>query len=245
MTRKTSDRLPEQRARQAEDPDGYYEHRKQHYRSAAMAGMYDATRFSGRRRRRHLREERVLLRTLDDARLYSLIGPSPTILDIPAGTGRFLPALKAWGARCLSADISREMLLEAKKRAEQDEPMLVMCDAASLPLKDDCVEAVISIRFFFHIPTAVRITMLREFRRVSRGCIIVEYRRADSLPHLFRVLLHKIGLRHAPQPRVSMTDIVHELEAAGLRLVGTYSVVPVFSDKLLVVARRPAGRQGK
>ena len=88
------DRLPAQRARQAEDPQGYYAHRKEHDRSDEIAASYDETRFRGSRLRRHVREESLLLAILREPRIAAMTGAAPVILDIPAGTGRFLRALE-------------------------------------------------------------------------------------------------------------------------------------------------------
>ena len=118
--------------------------------------------------------------------------PRSTVLDLPCGTGRFHPILANHGVQIVSADISPDMIDQARARlttASNASP-LVMCDAEFLPFKDRSFDYVLCMRFFNLIPPAVAATMLREIRRVSRRGLLIEVRfdRRNSLLNMARDL---------------------------------------------------------
>jgi ubiquinone/menaquinone biosynthesis C-methylase UbiE len=99
-----------------------------------------------------------------------------TILDTPVGTGRFLPLLVGQGLKVKGTDISADMVAEAHRQYDHLGPAVELSvgDAERLALPDQSVDGVISWRFFHLIPMPVLERVLREFRRVSRGPILVQ-----------------------------------------------------------------------
>jgi ubiquinone/menaquinone biosynthesis C-methylase UbiE len=238
-------------------PALYYEQRKRHYQDARVAAGYDARRFEGSRSRRNRAKWRAIDRAL------ALAGRPAEVLDLPTGTGRFVDSLLGEGGveLLVGADISREMMTvaqyrtaataapaapaaaatgapspgrpEARRRAD-----FVQCDAEALPFRDGSFDAVLTIRFFFHLPPDVRARILREMARVSRRWVIADYRHRHSLRHALRRLGHAVGLRPAPPPRISREELEREVEAAGLRVREVFVVTPLFSDKWVVLCER-------
>jgi ubiquinone/menaquinone biosynthesis C-methylase UbiE len=98
------------------------------------------------------------------------------VLDLPAGTGRFLEMLLERGLHVQAADISEDMLAEIRKRYPQLPAALTLAtgDAEQLPLPDASVDYVLSWRFFHLLPLPVTDRVLAEFRRVCRRQIIVQ-----------------------------------------------------------------------
>lgn len=104
------------------------------------------------------------------------LAPGATILDLPAGTGRFLRVFLERGLKVQARDISTDMLAEIHRRfaplpAEVD---VRVGDAEQLDLPSDAVDFVISWRFFHLIPLDVLGRVLSEFRRVCRGTVVVQ-----------------------------------------------------------------------
>lgn len=104
------------------------------------------------------------------------LSPGTTILDVPTGTGRFLPFFLDRGLGVHAQDISTDMLAEIRRRFS---PLpagleLRVGDAERLDLPDDTVDQVISWRFIHLVPPPVVGRVLSEFRRVCRGMIVVQ-----------------------------------------------------------------------
>jgi ubiquinone/menaquinone biosynthesis C-methylase UbiE len=99
-----------------------------------------------------------------------------TVLDLPAGTGRFLEILLGCGLRVQAVDISTDMLAEIRKRHPQLPAALTLAtgDAEQLPVPDASVDFVLSWRFFHLLPLSVIDRVLAEFRRVCRRQIVVQ-----------------------------------------------------------------------
>jgi len=221
---------------QGEDAERYYAIRKGFYQDAALAESYDAHRFAGARSRRNRAKWRAISKALAAA------GDVRDVLDLPTGTGRFVASFLDAGCAVTGADISREMMGVARQKTSGRDGVrgFVQADAERLPFRDGAFDCVASIRFFMHLTPEVRRGVLREYARVSRRWMIVDYRHRGSLRNVLRRWAHALGLRGAPQPRVSRADVEAETSAAGLRVVSIIVVTPVFSDKWIVLCEKRA-----
>lgn len=99
-----------------------------------------------------------------------------TLLDVPAGTGRFLSCFLEWGMNVYARDISADMLTEIHRQFSPlpDRLDVRVGDAERLDLPDDATDHVISWRFIHLVPPEVVDRVLREFRRVCRGTIVLQ-----------------------------------------------------------------------
>jgi SAM-dependent methyltransferase len=73
-----------------------------------------------------------------------------TVLDIPVGTGRFVPIYKELGCRLVGVDISPDMLAETRRAAEAEgyaPDALELADATGLPGHFQA-DVAVSVRFF-------------------------------------------------------------------------------------------------
>ena len=89
------------------------------------------------------------------------LGPGKTVLEVGAGTGKFIPALRQSGARLLAlepVDAMRQHLATAHGDVE-----VLAGTAASIPLPDGEVDAVVCAQAFHWFATEAA---LQEFRRV-------------------------------------------------------------------------------
>jgi ubiquinone/menaquinone biosynthesis C-methylase UbiE len=220
---------------QGRDPALYYRLRKHHYRDDVLASRYDDSRFGGARARRNAAKWRAISRAMDRA------GDIRTVLDLPTGTGRFLPQLIARGVSVVGADISREMMLVGRKKAAAlagASVRFAQCDAEALPFSEGSFDCVLTIRFLFHLTAEARVRALTEFARVSRRWVIADYRHRYSLRYVRQATGHRLRLRGPAEPRVSRSQMEAELVAAGLRTDKILSIAPVFSDKWVVLCER-------
>jgi ubiquinone/menaquinone biosynthesis C-methylase UbiE len=201
------------------------------WRDERVAGEYEARRFRtplGRlKHRRDVRLVLALLRGVPRVRV---------VLDLPCGTGRLLPALRAEGYRATGADVALEMLRQGLA-LRPGRAALVQADVAALPFRSGAFDAVVSLRFLFHLSVDERRRCFAEMRRVARGGVVlgeVRYRR--TLKHLARWLRSRMGLAARYRPSAGRGELEAELAAAGLELLRLRPVSRLFSDKALFLA---------
>lgn len=220
--------------------DGY-EYKREFYRSAQVADDYDFHRFSSpERQKRNARKWAAIRKAL------SRTSGVQTILDLPCGTGRFTGALAREGYQVVGSDISLEMLIKAATVEVVTKPDssggvrgYLQANAEHLPLRDDSLDCVVCIRFMMHVDPATRVRMLREFRRVSRRWVVVDYRHKYTFRYVLTHTFGKLGLGRAPLSRVSRADLEQEFRDAGFAIREVVRVsTPLLSDKWVVLAER-------
>jgi ubiquinone/menaquinone biosynthesis C-methylase UbiE len=99
-----------------------------------------------------------------------------SLLDVPAGTGRFIELCKNRGLKVWAFDVSADMVAQIHRRYPDSarEMQVAVGDAEQLALPDNAVEYVLSWRFFHLIPAPVVQRVLKEFHRVCRGTVVVQ-----------------------------------------------------------------------
>jgi SAM-dependent methyltransferase len=184
--------------------------RKFRYRNKAIAESYFYKRFSHPKGKR---EHEATVAAL--ARAVEGIGGVKKILDVACGTGRFSDVFGRNGYRYFGADISLEMMgvLPRSQSSRGMIPPLIQCDAETLPFKDNAFDCVLCVRFMNeHIPAAVRESVLKEMKRVSRGWLVVQSHRIKPMdPFIFL----KSFLRKLRGADVSKYKINSEILNAG------------------------------
>lgn len=124
----------------------------------------------------------------EQALMTELIGALPrgsTVLDVPIGTARYAEMYAAGGHRVVGADVSRDMLREARGRAP--ELGLVQADVTKLPFAAGSFDFVVSTRLMNWLPAPVFHAAVQELARVARRGLILGVRGSE-----------RVGLRHAP-----------------------------------------------
>jgi ubiquinone/menaquinone biosynthesis C-methylase UbiE len=216
--------------------DGY-DYKRDFYRSSQVAEDYDFHRFSTpERQKRNARKWAAIRAALRDATGVR------TILDLPCGTGRFTGALAREGFEIVGSDISLEMLHKAASIPDGQQPTIrgyVQANAEALPLRNDSLDCVVCIRFMMHVDPATRVRMLREFGRVSRRWVIVDYRHCYTFKYVLTQTLGRLGLGRTPLSRVSRKELEQEFTDAGFTIRKVIRVsTPLLSDKWVVLAER-------
>jgi SAM-dependent methyltransferase len=221
--------------------DGY-DYKRDFYRSPQVAEDYDFHRFSTpERQKRNARKWAAIEKVL------SLTTGVKTILDLPCGTGRFTGALARAGYEVVGSDISLEMLGKAAASVGlqlTDEKRSAVCgyvqaNAEHLPLRNDSLDCVVCIRFMMHVDPEHRVKMLREFARVSRRWVIVDYRHKYTFRYVLTHTFGKLGLGRTPLSRVSSRGLREEFREGGLTIREIVRVsTPLLSDKWVVLAER-------
>jgi len=207
------------------------------YRDVEYAKQYDRRWSSAKGARRDQRKRAALRRAW--AIMVQYAGrPLRNALDVPSGTGRISDVLaELCSGAVLGADFSHSMLLEARQK--HPDAAYCVADGARLPCVDKAFDVVVCIRFFHLVrEPELRVAFLKEFARVARIGVIVDYRHRHTLRILGRRIRHRLGLRERAPSNPSRYQIRDEIERAGLHLAAIEPVrfVPFLSDKWLIVA---------
>ncbi len=140
-----------------------------------------------------------------------------TVVDVPFGTGRFVPFYLEKGMRVHGLDSSPEMLGAARELLGEDfeKCETVVGDAAQLPYEDNFADLVVCFRFLQSIiPYKTVKTVLREFHRVTRSQALLELKvRHDSLKNV-----RSPGEDRSIRDTMKMEDIRSLLENAGFEI---------------------------
>jgi ubiquinone/menaquinone biosynthesis C-methylase UbiE len=221
--------------------DGY-QYKRDFYRSAQVAEDYDFHRFSSpERQKRNARKWAAIRKALSHAEGVRVI------LDLPCGTGRFTGGLAREGYEVVGSDISMEMLQKAASVTSPQggaghQPNVrgyLQANAEKLPLRDASLDCVVCIRFMMHVDPPTRVRMLKEFRRVSRRWVVVDYRHKYTFRYVLTHTFGKLGLGRTPLARVSRAGLHEEFHQAGFRIVEVVRVsTPLLSDKWVVLAEK-------
>ncbi len=205
---------------------------KKKYRDANVAGEYDVLRYRGvfRGTVKQALHERTLRRALRE------VPKGGIVLDVPCGTGRFTNFLLKEGFRVIGADISPQMLAEARRKVEGSPDALLgfqTCEVERLPFPDKSIDCTLTVRFLHLVPKEVRPTVFKELKRVSKShvvlCVNVD---KYALKHVVK------RLRGKGSPLwMSQRELRKELEDAGLRVERIHSKMRFLSTLWIVVCR--------
>ncbi len=170
-------------------------------------------------------------------------------LDVPCGTGRFLPALMEGSALTCGVDISPAMLEVAGGRvggdargglgaggvgfsASRARLRLLRADARALPFHDGTFDFTLCIRLLGHTPPPIRRRILRELVRVTRGeLLLLAYVRTPPI-RLRKGLWTRLGRGIDDShwhPYPSRRAMTRDLSRCGLRVL---SVMPLWRGVL-------------
>jgi len=205
------------------------------YQDTDTAEQYDQKRFSTLSGKLfQWAEQRVLERILGEVPRGSLV------MDAPCGTGRLLPLYLSKGLRLVGSDISAEMINVARRRTERwkDGRNFLRMDFVQIPLSDNSVDAVFSIRFLPHFPPSERIRMLREFRRVSRGQVIISLSVSNGWMRVRRMIKAMLGHDKPVRNPATLTEICHELNTAGLKQIKWFWTFPILSEQIILICEK-------
>jgi len=185
------------------------------YADPAMAEAFDAIRFSGPIGR--------LVAETQERVIASFLAPvsGRTVLDVGTGTGRAAIALAARGARVTGVDASAEMLVVARKRAQEAGVGISFApgDAHELSFPDRSFEAVVCLRVLMHTPDWRQ--SLAELCRVASRHIVFDYPAllsAAALQALSRRLAATLGARVESYRVLSDRTVQQALAANGFQI---------------------------
>jgi len=117
------------------------------------------------------------------------------VLDVGCGTGLLFNYVANKAKGIVGLDISRKILLQAKKRAKKSPNVhLILADADNVPLKEDISSHIFALTLIQNTPNPLK--TLNEIKRVAKeNAVIVVTGLKKKFPiKAFERLLHDAGL---------------------------------------------------
>ncbi len=210
------------------------------YRDDSMANVYEQRRFRNWPGRvgGDLEKSKML------AGLKHLgIGRNKVVLDVPSGTGRLTSAALGEGYHAIGVDVSSAMLRQGFMLHGLDSaPAFVGAvagDIENLPLADDSVDAVMSLRLMGHLPRDAKERALREMLRVARVGIVVMFARRTPLLRVKREAMWRLGMRPQALHWYDETDgdIRALISSVGADVVGHEDLLGPFAESRMYAIR--------
>jgi len=174
-----------------------------------------------------------------------MAGHPQTILDLPAGTGRFWSMLAEDEARILyGADYNQSMLNVAQEvRSQQDVRRFEIFQASAfdIPRPDNYVECIFSMRLLHHVGEREdRLKMLREFHRVTSDTVVLSLWVDGNHKARRRSRQERRGAKDAYQNRFVQTrdEIEVEMNEAGFEIVDHVDFLKYYSMWRIYVLRK-------
>ncbi len=217
----------------------YERETRRHYQDDGVAAAYHdafttAGGWLGLRTRTVAERERAVV--------SAMLGrvPHATVLDVPAGSGKLAPVMKALGARVTACDISPNMLALAGREyaaAGLDDARLVVGDAEHLrAFVSGRFEAAVCLRLMHRVPPHVRRNILRELAAAAEHTIITYG--AETPVHAVRRRLRGrlMGGNTRPLCYASPAEIVAEVSER-FEVLERAWIVPWLSQEIALLLR--------
>jgi cyclopropane fatty-acyl-phospholipid synthase-like methyltransferase len=150
------------------------------------------------------------------------------VCDIPCGPGTLFPYWHKKGYKVVGADASDRMTEAAGnvfKRLNL-EGRIMKCNAFTLKnsLKEDEVDLIASVRFFYYFKRDERIELLKTMGEVSRKYLLVQYKTMETKKGKQRFKEVSSSNHPSPIQLCSSEEILEELRLASLDCI---KIVPI------------------
>src|SRR5471032_808898 len=191
------------------------------------------------RRLSHTRDEQLARGAL------AMAGEPGLVLDLPCGAGRFWPLLAQKQNRVIiGADNSASMLKVATAAQPADVVKRVrplQTSAFAIDLPDNSVDSIFCMRLMHHIgDPAHRMTILREFQRVTRDSVIISLWVDGNFKAWKRKRAEKARGQEGYQNRFVLpaATVEKEFEQAGFRIQEQLDFLPLYAMWRVYVLRK-------
>ncbi len=193
---------------------------------------YSGDKYYGRLARKYQQQrERKKWWHKEDAVVQDYLGKLPegiVVLDVPFGTGRYVPLYLSRKMTVYGLDASPEMLEAARELLGQDYDKcksVVVGDAANLPYENCSVDVVVCFRFLQSIiPLGLVRKVLKEIHRVMRVQAILEVK----IRHEYAKDLPLPPENKAMRDALKLDALNQLMKEAGLKVV---DVLPIEDRK--------------
>jgi ubiquinone/menaquinone biosynthesis C-methylase UbiE len=202
------------------------------YQSVEAAETYDQIRFENLKGRwTDKREKEIIGEFLKDLPKGSLV------LDLACGTGRITEFLLSQGYRVWGVDVSKEMLRVAEKKLSSFGKSVdfSQAEAEDLPFEGKIFDSATCIKLFGHIPPEIRIKILQELKRVTKGPLVVAYYISGPIANSKRKIRKFLTGNKAPWFPITKKCLSKEITLANLKILEEKRVLAFVSETLILL----------
>jgi polysaccharide biosynthesis protein PslH len=209
---------------------------KDYYRNDTVAQNYDRDRFASLSGKIFDALEKHAFRKMMNRVLETL--PTPSVIDVPCGTGRITEVLLGLGVYVTGADISEEMMGVAGAKCSRfgDRVRFQRLDLDSPDLPEKAYDVVTCIRMLHHLDARARENVLRSLARISRKYVLINLSFSSPFYRMRRRLKRLVGLGISRES-TTWKQLLAEAQAAGLVVDSCRFVGPGISEDLIVLLR--------
>jgi len=115
--------------------------------------------------------------------LLSDLPQGTSVLDVPVGTGRFIPLYEFLGFHVHGWDINADMLKEAAKVVRGENVYLRRGNALALDAPDQSYDVAVCIRLFRWLSKDEVVRVIKELQRVAKRRVIFNARTDHNHPY--------------------------------------------------------------
>jgi SAM-dependent methyltransferase len=208
---------------------------KEGYQDPDKVAQYDAIRFLGGRKSWN---NKTVWKAVRKALRRAGGGKIPaTVIDAPAGTGRFTRELQDEGIRLVNLDLSGQMLGVLRKNYGPGLEVIGNLNQPPMAMVPD--SAVLVLRLMQHLESHERVEAMRGLTRISPWAVISFYP-ARHIKHISRRLRKALGLfKREMRRNYPNVQIIREAEEAGWEVVAIRPAARFFSDNVVVLLKNP------
>lgn len=174
-----------------------------------------------------------------------IAGEPQEVLDLPCGAGRFWPALAENSTRTIiGADNSADMVAVAMENCPKEIASRftgMQTSAFAIDLPDGAVDSIFCMRLMHHIGQSDhRISMLKEFHRVTRDTVIMSLWVDGNFKAHQRMRSEKRHPRGENQNRfmIPAKQIEQEFSHAGFSIVDSLDFLPYYAMWRIYILRK-------
>jgi len=202
------------------------------YQSKKAAKTYDHTRFRSPKGIFLDRREKKLI-----GGLLSHLPKGSLVLDLACGTGRITEFLLSRGYKVWGADISKEMLKVAEEKLSSlgKSVNFYQAEAEDLPFEGKIFDSATCIKLFGHIPPEIRIKILQELKRVTKGPLVVAYYLSGPIANSKRKIRKFLTGNKAPWFPITKKCLRKEITLANLKILEEKPALAFVSETLILL----------
>ncbi|WP_160106325.1 class I SAM-dependent methyltransferase [Pseudomonas izuensis] len=175
----------------------------------------------------------------------TLAGEPGLVLDLPCGAGRFWPLLAEKLNRVIIGADNGESMLKIAMQAQPADVVKrvqpLQTSAFDIALPDNAVDSIFCMRLLQHIGEAEhRMTILREFERVTRDSVILSLWVDGNFKAWKRKRLEKAREQEGYQNRFVLpaATVEQEFEEAGFHIQERLDFFPLYAMSRVYVLRK-------
>jgi len=166
------------------------------------------------------------------------------LLDVPCGTGIIAGVVKRNPGRVVGLDISREMMVEARKEyAAATISGFIQGDLTRLPLANGAVAGTVVLGFMHRVPPDVRLDSMCEIYRVTQRFAAISFTVDSVAQRIKRRIVRLLRTDHqfAPSP-MPMQEVLDLCQTAGFRVCRAEHVLRPLSGEAVLWLEKVAAK---